>query len=160
MKIVWNKVTWYSIALTVVVLIVALVLGFSFVQQYEQVTSEQGAYESSAQQAALSLASSKKLITRVTYACRGQKTIDAAFYQGKEVPVKPGEPPIPTGSATLALSDGRHFNLPQTISADGARYANADESFVFWSKGDGALVLENNVEKNYTNCVAQPNATK
>jgi hypothetical protein len=46
------------------------------------------------------------------------------------------------------------LDLNQTISADGARYANSDESFVFWSKGDGALVLENNVEKSYLGCTA------
>jgi len=67
--------------------------------------------------------------------------------------VEPGQMPIPSGSAEIVLSDGRSFNLPQTISADGGRYANSDESFVFWSKGNGALVLENNVEKNYIECV-------
>ncbi|HTW97059.1 MAG TPA: MliC family protein, partial [Candidatus Methylomirabilis sp.] len=70
--------------------------------------------------------------------------------------VAPGEPPIPTGSVKIVLSDGRNFDLPQTISADGSRYANSDESFVFWSVGDGALVLENNAEKDYTGCVVQP----
>jgi hypothetical protein len=43
--------------------------------------------------------------------------------------------------------------LKQTISASGVRYANKDESFVFWNKGNGALVLENNVEKSYIGCV-------
>jgi membrane-bound inhibitor of C-type lysozyme len=45
------------------------------------------------------------------------------------------------------------MTLPQTLSADGTRYANADESFVFWGKGNGALVLENGEEKNYIGCV-------
>ncbi len=61
--------------------------------------------------------------------------------------------PLPSGSVKIVLSDGRNFDLPQTISADGGRYANSDESFVFWSKGNGALVLENNVEKSYIGCV-------
>jgi membrane-bound inhibitor of C-type lysozyme len=65
----------------------------------------------------------------------------------------PGQPPIPTGVVSLRLSDGRALDLGQTISADGARYANPDESFVFWSKGDGALVLEKGVEKTYIGCV-------
>lgn len=90
---------------------------------------------------------------QVVYICDGDKTIDAAFYKGEPKPVKVGEPPIPTGSVKLSLSDGRKFDLPQTISADGGRYANSDESFVFWSKGDGAMVLENNEEKDYTGCV-------
>jgi membrane-bound inhibitor of C-type lysozyme len=97
--------------------------------------------------------SAPSLITKATYNCDGNKTITAAFYEGKTVAVQPGQPPIPTGSVKLVLSDGRNMDLSQTISADGARYANSDESFVFWSKGDGALFLENNAEKNYTNCV-------
>jgi len=94
-------------------------------------------------------------IAQVTYICNGDRTIDTAFYKGEPKPVQPGEPPIPSGSVKLILSDGRNFDLPQTISADGGRYANSDESFVFWSKGDGALVMENNVEKNYTGCFTQ-----
>jgi membrane-bound inhibitor of C-type lysozyme len=92
-------------------------------------------------------------IAQVTYICNGDKTITAAFYRGEPKPVEPGEPPIPSGSVKIVLSDGRNFDLPQTISADGTRYANSDESFVFWSRGNGALVLENNVEKNYIGCV-------
>ena len=96
---------------------------------------------------------SQTLITRAMYICSDNKTIDAAYYRGAVIPVKPGEPPIPTGSVSIKLSDGRNLRLLQTISADGARYANSDESFVFWSKGDGALVLEKGAEKNYTGCV-------
>jgi|GEM_PF-654432 len=95
------------------------------------------------------------LVAQATYFCNGNKTINAAFYKGEVKPVKPGQPPIPSGSVKLVLSDGRNFDLPQTISADGSRYVNGDESFVFWSKGDGALVLENNVEKNYTGCTTK-----
>ncbi len=92
-------------------------------------------------------------INEVTYLCNGGKTIDASFYKGTPPPVKPGEPPVPGGSVALVLSDGRRFTLPQTISADGIRYANSDESFVFWGKGNGALVFENNEEKNYVGCI-------
>jgi membrane-bound inhibitor of C-type lysozyme len=35
------------------------------------------------------------------------------------------------------------LDLAQTVAASGARYADADESFVFWNRGNGALVLEN-----------------
>ena len=93
------------------------------------------------------------LITQVTYICNEDKAIDAAFYKGELKPVEPGEPPISSGSVKIVLSDGRDFDLAQTISADGARYANSDESFIFWSKGNGAFVLENNVEKSYIGCV-------
>jgi membrane-bound inhibitor of C-type lysozyme len=97
--------------------------------------------------------SSPSLITQAVYVCNEDKTINAAFYRGETKPVAPGQPPIPAGSVKIILSDGRNFDLPQTLSADGARYANSDESFVFWSKGDGAIVLENNVGKNYVGCV-------
>lgn len=92
------------------------------------------------------------LVTQTTYVCDAGKTIEAGFYKGELIPVKPGEPPIPTGSVKIVLSDGRKFDLRHTISADGSRYANSDESFIFWSRGDEAYVFENNVEKNYTGC--------
>jgi len=85
----------------------------------------------------------------VSYICDGE-TIDVIFYMGRPKPIEPGEPPVPSGSVKIVLSDGLSFDLSQTISADGSRYANSDESFVFWSKGDYAFVRENNVEKKYT----------
>lgn len=94
-----------------------------------------------------------RLINQVTYICDNNKTIEAAFYKGKTKPVKAGEPPIPPGSVKLILSDGRQFDLSQTLSADGARYATSDESFIFWIRGNGTLVLENNIEKNYVGCI-------
>jgi membrane-bound inhibitor of C-type lysozyme len=94
------------------------------------------------------------LINTVLYSCNGGKTINTAYYQGEnKPPAGPDMPPIPGGSVVLNLSDGRNMTLNQTISADGARYANPDESFVFWSKGEGALVLENNQEKSYIGCI-------
>lgn len=97
--------------------------------------------------------SEDKPIAQAIYNCDEGKTIEAAFYKGDEAAVQPGQPPVPTGSVKITLSDGRTFSLAQTISADGGRYANSDESFVFWDKGDTALVLENGVEKDYTGCV-------
>lgn len=93
-------------------------------------------------------------IATVSYSCNQGKTITAVYYKGTTIPGTNGQPPKPGGSVALTLSDGRTMTLPQTISADGIRYANADESFVFWSKGDGALVLENNQEKSYIGCIA------
>lgn len=88
------------------------------------------------------------------FSCDKGKTIDATFYIGEtKVPVNEGEPPVPGGSVKILLSDGRAMTLGQSISADGARYANTDESFVFWDKGNGALVLEDNVEKSYMGCI-------
>src|SRR3569623_243836 len=66
----------------------------------------------------------------------------------------PNVPPTPGGSGNLTLSDGRTMSLPQTISADGARYANADEALVFWSKGNGATITEGS-QPTYT-CIMVP----
>lgn len=97
--------------------------------------------------------SKNKLIAEVFYRCDAGKTINASYYQGAPAPQpKPGEPPTPTGSVSVKLSDGRQLTLPQTISASGIRYANPDESFIFWSKGSGALVLENNLQ-TYIGCI-------
>jgi len=100
-------------------------------------------------------------IAEVTYICNGDKTIGAAFYKGESKPVQPGQPPIPSGSVKIVLSDGRNFNLPQTISASGARYANGDETFVFWNKGDTAFITEgtDNTE-TFSNCVSEVNCVE
>jgi membrane-bound inhibitor of C-type lysozyme len=100
---------------------------------------------------------SNNLIAKVFYQCNDQKTIEASYYKGAPAPLpQPGEPPQPTGSIILVLSDGRQMTLPQTISGSGIRYANKDESFVFFSKGNTALVLENNQQdQTYTGCIEQ-----
>jgi membrane-bound inhibitor of C-type lysozyme len=76
------------------------------------------------------------------FECDDGKSIDAAFDNG----AKPG--------VHLSLSDGRRWVLPQARSASGARYANADESIVFWNKGDTAFVEENGAA-TYQGCVAK-----
>jgi membrane-bound inhibitor of C-type lysozyme len=96
-------------------------------------------------------------IATAVYQCDGGKSITAAFFEGEPVPVKEGEMPVPTGSVELTL-DGVKTTLPQTISADGARYANTDESLVFWNKGTGAFIMhKDKVDAAYTNCVAEDN---
>lgn len=93
-------------------------------------------------------------VATVSYVCNEGRAIVARYFQGETKPsTGPDMPPILGGRVSLALSDGRAMTLPQTISASGIRYANADESFVFWSKGNGALVLENNEEKSYIGCI-------
>lgn len=64
------------------------------------------------------------------FRCAAGKTVDAVFSNGAQ------------SSVTLALSDGRSLSLPQALSASGARYANVDESIVFWNKGRGATLEE------------------
>ncbi len=92
-----------------------------------------------------------KLISQVTYQCDGKKEVTAVFYQGPEITPQVGQPPVPSGKVNLVLSDGRQLSLPQTLSGSGIRYANGDESFIFWSKGDTAFIMENNQE-TYSNC--------
>ena len=43
--------------------------------------------------------------------------------------------------------------LLQAISASGARYANTDESFVFWNKGNTAFIEENQ-KITFKDCIA------
>jgi membrane-bound inhibitor of C-type lysozyme len=45
-------------------------------------------------------------------------------------------------SVSLYLSDGRQITLLQTLSGSGARYANRDETLVFWNKGSTAILRE------------------
>ena len=78
----------------------------------------------------------------VTFTCDDGKSIVADFYVGDDKFVD------------LALSDARAMSVPRAISASGARYANADESFVFWNKGDTAFVTENGTT-TYAGCVIE-----
>lgn len=71
------------------------------------------------------------------FTCDGGKSIQATF-AGDNV--------------SLVLSDGRKLSLPHAISADGARYANANESIVFWNVGNTAFIEDNNVQ-TYSNCI-------
>lgn len=95
----------------------------------------------------------------VEYACDEGKSIAAVFHNAEALPPsQEGEPPVPQGSVDLVLSDARAMTLKQTISASGVRYSDGDpmiednETFVFWAKGDEALVLEHNEEKTYLGC--------
>jgi putative hemolysin len=75
------------------------------------------------------VASAAKTI-KAKFACKDGKSIDATFVNA------------PSSSVRLVLSDGRKMTLPQAMSASGARYANKDESFVFWNKGNTAFIEE------------------
>ncbi|MDD5738961.1 MAG: MliC family protein [Candidatus Pacebacteria bacterium] len=93
-------------------------------------------------------------ISQVDYLCDGGKTINAKYYKGPEAPtVQPGEMPTPTGSVEIFLSDGRQLSLAQTISGSGIRYATSNEAIIFWSKGNSAFIMENDMQ-TYSSCVA------
>ena len=71
--------------------------------------------------------------------------------QGKSI-----EPSFHADKVDLKLSDGRSMTLPQAMAASGARYANKDESFVFWNKGDTAFVTEGKDGKEtFSGCVTK-----
>lgn len=69
-----------------------------------------------------------KPIADVRYTCTNDKTMHAVYFDEYVI---------------VELSDGRTAKLPHALSADGARYANSDESLVFWNRGTGAFVQEN-----------------
>ncbi len=99
---------------------------------------------------------------QATYSCAEGKTIAATYYTGTTTvsSINPSEPPTPNGSVALALSDGRNITLPQTISGSGIRYANADESLVFWSKGNTAFVTEGTgdaAKQTFSDCMSVSN---
>ncbi len=48
-----------------------------------------------------------------------------------------------SGGAVTFYWGGVEVTLPQAISASGARYANEDESLVFWNKGEDVTIYEN-----------------
>jgi membrane-bound inhibitor of C-type lysozyme len=81
-------------------------------------------------------------VATATFKCADDQSIGATFY---------------ADSVALKLSDGRDMTLPQVISGSGARYANADESFVFWNKGNTAFVTEGADEAmTYADCATDP----
>lgn len=88
------------------------------------------------------------LISSVTYLCDESKNISANYYQ----PAKISNDELGTDKVELELSDGRKLSLEQTISASGIRFANSEESLVFWSKGKTAFINELG-EESYANCI-------
>lgn len=76
-------------------------------------------------------------IVSAFFNCQNQKTIQAIFFEDK---------------AELALSDNRNMLLLRAMSGSGTRYANTDESFVFWNKGETAFIEEKGAE-TFKDCV-------
>ena len=74
------------------------------------------------------------------FTCADEKIIIAVFY------------PSDDKFVDLDLGGDRKMSIPRAISASGARYAKADESFVFWNKGNTAFITEDGVE-TYKDCV-------
>ena len=80
------------------------------------------------------------------FRCDASKSITATFY------------PTDDTFVDLVLSDSRSISVPRAMSASGARYAQANESFVFWNKGDTAFVTEGaDATTTFKNCVTTSN---
>ena len=96
-----------------------------------------------------------RVVAEASYVCDENRTLKAVFMEstGAVALPTPNVPPTPTGQVSLVLDTAPAVVLPQTISADGARYGTENGPLVFWSKGSGALVLENGAENTYTNCI-------
>jgi membrane-bound inhibitor of C-type lysozyme len=95
-------------------------------------------------------------LSRARYVCADKTELSAVYYDANATSLvarepSPNMPPTPTGSVDLTLSDNALITLPQTLSADGGRYANSDESVIFWSKGRGALYTK--AGENEMNCI-------
>ncbi len=96
----------------------------------------------------------QKLLSTTSYACLNKGTITASYYDGGTPPISaPGSAPVPTGSVKLTLGDGRTLTLPQTISASGVRYADKNETVVFWNKGNGVTFTEGG-KQTFMGCMA------
>ncbi len=122
----WNSVTWYSQVAAIVLFVGVFFLGYWLGDRSEDTDAQEpGAVQ---------------FPVDVSYACAEGKGIIAIYDER---------------SVSLKLSDGRDLSLPQTISASGIRYANEDESFVFWSKGETAFIVEDEVT-TYADCVEAP----
>ncbi len=94
-------------------------------------------------------------VSTVRYDCAKGRTLTAEYFTGPTRTAPTGAP-IPGGHVVLTLADGKKLTLPQTLSGSGIRYANSDESFVFWSKGDTAFVEEGaNRAVSYADCVGK-----
>lgn len=128
MAIEWNRVTWYSQIIAIILAVVIFGLGYWLGEQ-GGAAREDAAMDMQMQSGAMQMPTPEgtPVIADVTYACDAGKTVRAIYKQN---------------SVNLLLSDGRNLDVPHALSADGGRYANDDESFVFWNKGTTAFITE------------------
>ena len=73
--------------------------------------------------------------TEAHYTCSGGGKLSANF----------SPPDAANGEVKLTFGTGRELSLPQVLSADGGRYANA--GIEFWIKGQSATLTMNGVKE-------------
>jgi membrane-bound inhibitor of C-type lysozyme len=76
--------------------------------------------------------------TQAHYTCSGGGKLTANF----------SPPDMAKGSVALTFGTGRELTLPQVMSADGGRYADAD--IEFWIKGRSATLTMKGVKETCT----------
>jgi membrane-bound inhibitor of C-type lysozyme len=81
------------------------------------------------------LVSAPALATEVRYTCSDGSKLTANFSPQDTA----------KGSVALTFGTGRKLKLPQVLSADGGRYADAD--IEFWIKGQSATLTMKGVEE-------------
>ena len=145
------KDTYMKLVVSLLVIFVAgtaLYFGLTYkvpltpVPQESQTAAPQDTTQASGAQNAMPTNNSNILANAVFTCTSSGKSIHAVFLSNPD-------------SVKLSLSDGRNITLPHALSADGARYTNADESFVFWNKGNGAFIEENG-KNTYEDCTTTP----
>jgi membrane-bound inhibitor of C-type lysozyme len=104
-----------------------------------RISKELGLQDRSQNAVAAKRADTQRAIS-ASFACADSKSIWAVFQQTRQPRV------------LLKLSDGRQMTLPQVEAASGARYANQDESLVFWNKGRTAFIEEAGGLSTYIGC--------
>lgn len=132
MKIEYNKVTWYSITLAIVMYVGIFALAYYLGNKCCSLLNPAPVQLQQQNQA-------NNKITSASFTCVNNKYINAIFFNEK---------------VELTLSDKRNLLLLRGISASGARYTNTDQSIVFWNKGDTAFIEENG-QKTY-DCYITP----
>lgn len=92
------------------------------------------------------------VIKKININQKPEQTISAKFYCENNRFINATFDNRGNGSVDLSTSDGRKISLPRAISASGARYADVNESFIFWNKGDAAFIEENG-QITFSGCV-------
>jgi len=124
-KIDFKKITWYSQLLAVVLFFGTFTLGFYLGGMYKEVKIKSITAEPIPG------------IILAKFSCEDGQLISVTFFKD---------------GARIIMGNGETLTLLRTISGSGARYANQDESFVFWNKGDTAFI-ERDGEQVLKNCV-------
>jgi len=122
----FTRVTWYSQIAAIILFVSVFFLGLYLGKMMISIPNVE----------TVSTANTDSIIATATYFCKDNKFISGTFRDNK---------------VDLVLSDRRLLSLSQVISASGARYANLNESFVFWNKGNTAFITEDG-EQTFSDC--------